>query len=458
MIRRPQSLRLFSRTTVRGVTFRRLAILVVLLGVMAIGGLSMFGVPAPSVSSLWKIPALDSTPGGNRQRESEQYQETVRTANDQNITRAVAEGSSHLPIPESIPEGRMTEQSGGTLPWMHVGSGTPPPLPAIDRTERSEATRDPLIPMADESPDPVPAAATARLDAALGVVHTIDVTDGIPAEPAPLPPARSNPGPRPIHGSPPAPSASKPPPVHQQERLEAYEEIILAQMGTIAAGMTIGPMSGRILIEEGLPSAGSRGGAPVTEVDADEARNRLRIRAGEVLYGSMLLAADSETPTPVVARIESGELAGARLIGSFTPAERTTGLIITFRTLVDPQGQDHAINAFAIDGVSGAGSVASHIDRRILARYGPILAASFLAGLAQSAGTPRTVLLNGDGTPTLVEDAPTMTESLYAGLAAAANQAQQDIIKTRPRGPRVIVAAGHPVGILFLETVVLGTG
>ncbi len=416
----------------------RLILLLIALGAMTIAGLVILGDRAPLISSLWNLPSMDATPGGDRQRDSAHYRETIRTANDQNITRAEAEGASHLPIPESIPEGRTTRQSGGTLPWMNA-AGQDRPIPTDPPTPRPHASSTP-----DPAPDHIRDAATAHLNAALGIVQTIDGTAISPVDVSPAAnPTDADPTPPP--GASPARSPVQP------ELRDAYTESILAQMGSIAAGMKVGSMRGAILIETGMP-----GRDPATE--AATGRAAIRISAGTILYGAMLLAADSVTTSPVVASIESGELAGSRLIGSFTPAEQHAGLIISFRTLVDPQGRDHPINAHAIDGVSGAGAVLSHVDQRLLARYGPILAASFLAGLAQSAATPRTVILDGVGTPTLVREAPTMRDSLHAGVAAAANQAQQDIIATRPRGPRVTVAAGHPIGILMLETLTIPVG
>ncbi|MCY4259685.1 MAG: hypothetical protein OXC91_05435, partial [Rhodobacteraceae bacterium] len=248
MMRFPMSLRMFGTAGVNagvtGVIIRRIIILAVVLIVTVIGALSLSGIGAPRVSSLWTIPAIKSTPGGNRQRESERYQATVRTANDQNITRAMTEGASHLPIPESIPEGRVTEQATGTLPWMQVEEGEArwDPDPLVDRTiDALSPDDDPngddggddgfeSVTGADGQPGAVPGD-VGVIDSA-GVGHDLPVWEsGTPPRIEIVPPERE-----------------QAPPVHEQERLDAYAESMLAQMSVIAAGMTIGPMGGQILM------------------------------------------------------------------------------------------------------------------------------------------------------------------------------------------------------------------
>ena len=98
---------------------RWLVIILVIASMIIFGVVYFTGFENVSASRLWGIPAMNSTPGGARQRESEHYQETVREANDMNLQIAGQEGHSHLPIPETVPEARETKSSSGTLPWMN---------------------------------------------------------------------------------------------------------------------------------------------------------------------------------------------------------------------------------------------------------------------------------------------------------------------------------------------------
>ena len=453
------SIQLPGRTgRIRG-PLRRLVIIMVIASMTIFGVVYFAGFENVSESRLWGIPAMNSTPGGARQRESEHYQETVREANDMNLQIAGQEGHSHLPIPETVPEARETESSSGTLPWMN----------------NSEPGRDGSQPLTESKNEP------GVLDGSVQTTSGIAIADDknaaisgsfldrvlgtLAADPDQLPEmsdvekndvALTNPD-GVFDLDQPDISTSHSAGLHSiiptdSEKSRNYRDAMLAQMSSIAGGMTIGPMAGKILING--TTRGSQAGKQPSAQEAEQNNGNLnQVHAGQILYGSIVLATNSDNKLPVIAQVDTGEFKGYRLVGGFDIAGNSDGLIMSFDRVVDLAGQEYSTSAIAVDGISGDGPVVSHIDQRILARYGPIMASAFISGLAQSASAPRTVMLNSFGNQTVIQEEATMNKSIYAGISAASAQLQEDLSRSIPRGPRIIVNAGHPIGILFLESV-----
>ena len=438
---------------------RRLVIILVIASMIIFGVVYFAGFENVSESRLWGIPAMNSTPGGARQRESEHYQETVREANDMNLQIAGQEGHSHLPIPETIPEARETESSSGTLPWMNNSE------PGPDGSQlQAESKNDPGvldggvqttagIAIAD---DENAAISGSFLDRVLGTLaagpdQTPEMSDAEKNDVALTNPDGA------FDLDQPDISTSHSAGMHSiiptdSEKTRNYHDAMLAQMSSIAGGMTIGPMAGKTLIT--TTTRGSQAGKQSRDPEAEQNIGNLnQVHAGQILYGSIVLATDSDNNLPVIAQVDTGEFKGYRLVGGFDIAGNSDGLIMSFDRVVDLEGQEYSTSAIAVDGISGDGPVVSHIDQRILARYGPIMASAFISGLAQSASAPRTVMLNSFGNQTVIQEEATMNKSIYAGISAASAQLQEDLSRSIPRGPRIIVNAGHPIGILFLESV-----
>lgn len=450
-------LQLSGSMLVSGGRLRRLAAFAVVIILVSVGAVYMFGHDRMSDSHLWSIPTMNSTPGGDRQRESRQYQATVMEANDQNLQVAHQDGLSHLPIPESVPESVQTDVSSGILPWMESVDMIPPEN-ADENPSTESAIGDQSLSTSDDVPESA-AAPKSGLDELLGITtggiapesSDQDVVTGLEIATArsEFPPLRdgsfSQSDSFGIVGS------------RHFERQQQHHDDILAQMSTIAAGMAVGPMAGRVLIAANAGETGEKAGSGSTGQEHVH-RPAYRIHAGDILYGSVIIGAESENNLPVVAQIDSGELEGFRLVGSFSISGNNDGMLLSFDTLIDLNGSEYPTRAYAIDGYTGSGSVISRLDQRVMARYGPIMAASFITGLAQSAATPRTIILNSFGNQTVVQEEPAMRNSIYAGIAAASGQVREDLLNSAPRGPRIMIDAGHPIGILFLESVLRTSG
>ena len=438
---------------------RRLVIILVIASMTIFGVVYFAGFENVSESRLWGIPAMNSTPGGARQRESEHYQETVREANDMNLQIAGQEGHSHLPIPETVPEARETESSSGALPWMNNSEPGPDGSQPLAESKNDLSVLDgdvqttAGIVIADDENPAIPG---SFLDRVLGTLAAVPDQTPEMRDAEKYDVALTNPDGI-FDLDQPDISTSHSAGMHSiiptdSKKTRNYHDAMLAQMSSIAGGMTIGPMAGKTLINS--TTRGDQTGKHSRVQKAEQNIGNLnQVHAGQILYGSIVLATNSFNNLPVIAQVDTGEFKGYRLVGGFDIAGDSDGLIMSFDRVVDLEGQEYSTSAIAVDGISGDGPVVSHIDQRILARYGPIMASAFISGLAQSASAPRTVMLNSFGNQTVIQEEATMNKSIYAGISAASVQLQEDLARSIPRGPRIIVNAGHPIGILFLESV-----
>ena len=180
--------------------------------------------------------------------------------------------------------------------------------------------------------------------------------------------------------------------------------------------------------------------------------------AGNILYAQMVSRANSDAPGPIVAEIVQGELAGSKILGSFTVANEA--LIIEFNTLsVGTTLSGKEVNAsFPISSVAVetkyiGTALATSVDRHLFERIAVTFGTTFLGqmgSLMTSQGTTQTTLPDG----TVVASTQPMTvdeitkSSAYTAVGEVGNIANE-IYGARPT--TVIVESGTPIGILFLN-------
>jgi intracellular multiplication protein IcmE len=103
------------------------------------------------------------------------------------------------------------------------------------------------------------------------------------------------------------------------------------------------------------------------------------IKAGTIFHAVLLTAINSDEPGPVLAKIVSGELKGARLMGTLSNLGERVG--IRFETLNMPNmSHTLSIKAVAVDESTARTALSSYTDRHIMVRYGSLLASSFVEG------------------------------------------------------------------------------
>lgn len=179
---------------------------------------------------------------------------------------------------------------------------------------------------------------------------------------------------------------------------------------------------------------------------------KIIVPAGKIEYAQMILEANSDIPGPVVALIASGEFSGGKLLGKFQAQEEY--LVITFTTLVTKKGTSIPINAYALDPGTSLTGLATDVDHRYFKRIILPAAAKFVEGLGEAyAQTTTQTTQNATTTTTATTDLNTKQE--FGKAVSEAAQSIGDVLDEDGGKSKtlVIVAAGTPMGILFMEAV-----
>jgi hypothetical protein len=178
------------------------------------------------------------------------------------------------------------------------------------------------------------------------------------------------------------------------------------------------------------------------------------VNAGTVSYAQLLTEANSDVPGPIMALIVSGPLKGARAIGQFTVSPGYDYLVLTFK-LADLKGMDYKIDALALDPDTTLGGMATETDQRYMTRLVLPAAAAFLQGFGSALGQGNSSITTNGDTTIFQQSSNGFKQGEYDGISAAAQTAgqffqnQANLVK-----PLVRVAAGTPMGLFFVDTVI----
>ncbi|KAF2174311.1 hypothetical protein K469DRAFT_696554 [Zopfia rhizophila CBS 207.26] len=184
---------------------------------------------------------------------------------------------------------------------------------------------------------------------------------------------------------------------------------------------------------------------------ATSRQGRLLMPAGRGLYAHTVLAVNSETGGPIVLQADSGPLAGARLIGSFSTAGQSNRLVVRVDR-VQFQGRSIQAEAIVVAPDTMETAVATSVDQRVLERFVLPGAAAFIAGIGQAVATTSnsyTQLGPLGGASVITRLNP--EQQLAVGAGVAAQQVGRALQQAAPRGPTIHLAANAPVGIMFLN-------
>ena len=185
----------------------------------------------------------------------------------------------------------------------------------------------------------------------------------------------------------------------------------------------------------------------------DTAPGGILAKAGDVVYAHIINGTDTDTPGPIVARVTSGELRGAKLIGSFTANRETTAMIVSFDRVVLEDGTNLPTTAYAVDAVYGDLAIRSRFKGRYFQRYAPKLAGAFLRGTGTALAATGSQVVGVGETAVVVTPEQTGREAVAAGVADVGNQLASEIENLGPEGPLVQLFAGKPIGVLWLANV-----
>lgn len=178
------------------------------------------------------------------------------------------------------------------------------------------------------------------------------------------------------------------------------------------------------------------------------------IPAGRIVYGQMLLQANSDVESVVLAQMVSGPLKGWKLLGEFELEEDLGKLIVTFDIAVNEDGEQYEIDAVLLDPDNGLAAMRTDINHRYFKRVIFPAAAAFVEGFASAiAETDTEVTTAGDNVIEDTEEADD-EDALARGVEEAAQEVSQILDDLGDVPIQVVIAAGTPIGIFFVENVV----
>jgi type IV secretory pathway VirB10-like protein len=176
------------------------------------------------------------------------------------------------------------------------------------------------------------------------------------------------------------------------------------------------------------------------------------VRPGDLFYAVMDTALDSDTPGPVMATIVQGKLKRAKLLGGF--ARKDDRLVVKFQSLITESGKVIKLTAYAVDPDTSQAAIETSVNHHYLARWGGLIAGTFLSGFGQAVAQSGAVTTTtvGPGGASQVTSNPMLATSDQLIIAAGktGEQAGEIAKKNFNQPPTVRVASGAGIGILVV--------
>lgn len=345
------------------------------------------------------------------------YTKALEERNEQEKLRAENTGISAMPVP--ISKG---EEDAIRLPEMTASEDEDPLQQWRKTLDATSVAQDTSVPMQEDLPPEAPIMAMQRPQ-------------------APTPTAKMD------------PEAAK--------RLSEQMRVIIASQLPVTARVmtaTVVPSEYRKMRDAEANSktmnASGGGGLYGDDPEVDLAEQDVIIPAGNIAYGQLLNALNSDVPGPVLVHVLSGPFAGGRALGQFQVSQDY--LILTFSAIVK-DGVYYNINGIAMDENTTLTGMSSDVDRHYFSRIILPAAASFVSGYASAVAETGTSTTTTSGGGVVQNDPePDTEEELYKGLEEAADSVSDVLDENSNRPITVKLAKGTTMGILFMKPVTTG--
>ncbi|MEE9452435.1 MAG: TrbI/VirB10 family protein, partial [Gammaproteobacteria bacterium] len=179
------------------------------------------------------------------------------------------------------------------------------------------------------------------------------------------------------------------------------------------------------------------------------------IRAGDVLFAVLDTHVNSDEPGPILATIVSGELKGAKLIGSLDLPQDGQKVILSFNTMtIEEASSAISINAVAVDPDTARTALSDSTNNHYLLRYGSLFASSFLEGMGRAFSTSGTRIDVQQPSGTIIaETNRSVPQNLAVASGEFGRQWGSAIGDNFNRPATVQVFSGTGLGILFTQDV-----
>ena len=200
---------------------------------------------------------------------------------------------------------------------------------------------------------------------------------------------------------------------------------------------------------------------PIDEMIHDTGQGgKAEIAAGTMLYAVMDVGANSDQAgTPVMARVLSGEFAGAVFIGGFQRMDEK--LVLQFNKMVwddpdrkknrDGKKQTYSVTGYAIDPDKFTPGVASDVNTHFWERWGGLAVASFLEGFGEAKSRSGTTYYYGnDNNPGQFQNNYNLSDEAWIAGGKIGQRMATQIEGNFNRPPTVSIHPGTPIGILVL--------
>ncbi len=175
------------------------------------------------------------------------------------------------------------------------------------------------------------------------------------------------------------------------------------------------------------------------------------VPAGTIEYAQLIIEANSDSPSPILAQIVSGPLAGSRIIGSFQTEDRY--LVLTFNSVII-DGIAHQTQALALNPDSLTPGMATDVNRRYFQRVVLPAAAAFIQGWGSAVAQASEDTTVSDGVVVTTQSDLSTRQELFAGFESATSTVSQIINEEAGRmEPMIKVRSGTPLGLFFTQPV-----
>lgn len=398
---------------------RNLYLSLVVLAVLAlVGGFWFVGnnaasVQAPTGTNLAATPQINNVPGSST---SPQYNKEVDEQNKQIAAQALSSGGSFVPTP-------VNNAVSGTSPMSDIERANQEGRAAEDRERaRLEAER-----LRQEEEERARQAALQQLQQASAPVAVPVVQ------------------------------------VQEPKRAEKYSVDDVELISTLLSSWNTKASKAEFDFagQKQQNTGGSQNSAMMQSNQGVQAAGTQNVVAKSLapsgtIYNAILeTSINSDEPSPVIAKIVSGPLAGARLIGGM----QRTGekVLVEFGTISLPNAKSSMkIRAVAIDPKSTRTALADDVDRHYFLRYGVLLASAFLGGYSDAIArqnTTTTVTPDGNVVQTTGEISSKDINRQAIGSVGKelAEQTKQQIQGLQPT---ITVNSGSAIGILLMDDLV----
>lgn len=244
------------------------------------------------------------------------------------------------------------------------------------------------------------------------------------------------------------PPAPKPTAYQKAEAKDAQMELMRFIDAPVPTPLTtsLRVQNNNLYGKTGVPVPGNHSVGATSGV---QSKGPILAQPGHIAFGELLTAMNSNEPGPVEAEIVSGRFKKAHVLGGFK--REKDRLVIQFNEMTWDH-QSYAISAYAINAKTARTYVATSVNHHTLARWGSLIAASFLGGVDNALDEANTNETLGNGYAVVTQQLTDGEIPLYAA-GNVGNVLTPILAKRFDEPPTVREAQGAPIGLLFMKPV-----